>query len=371
MSRSFVLAGLAMVGTIIGAGAFALPHLFVRLGIVQGSLVFWAIAILVMCTHVLFVDVVHRVKGVHRLPGYAEQYLGKRWGAFATLTHTFSTYGAHIVYLMLGGTFLRVLAEALGISIHERLAMIVVFLLIASSVWGGLRRVARLEAFATTLMVLFFLFVSTSSLIMPLAATRFVPHLTWTAFGLVLFALSGLPVIAEVVELCGRNVRVSRGAVLLGTFASAAIMWFFAISLAHVGGTRITADPASLIDVLPVWGGILLPVLVLLAIATSYITTAEDLHMSWMRDYKIRERSAWVFTLVPSLVLALLLNQGFLTMGILLGTVCGGANGVLVGMMRLASAEQEKTPFVGTLALVIVFLYTFGVAGQFASWLFV
>lgn len=371
MRRSFVLSVLTLVGTIIGAGVFALPHLFARLGTGQASLLFAVFVVLVAFTHAAYVDVVLDVKGAHRLPGYAKAQLGKRWGVLATMTHLIQVYGAHIIYLLLGSAFIQALmipAEGKAARVG---AMLLLWFLGATAVRGSLRRLASLEAIATTIMGVLFVGASAAVFVSRTPATTFVPHLTWSVFGVFLFALSGLPVVAEVVDLCERKRTAAKRATVVGTLLAGAVMWFFAWSFARAGGTLMTQDPRSLLSVLPVWGAWMVPLLGLLAIGTSYVTTAEDLQVTWRRDYGISDRSAWLITMVPPLIIALLMNDGFLMLATILGTVCGGLNGILVGMMRTAVAERANTLLAVVGGLVIVFIYTFGLAGQLASWLLI
>lgn len=371
MRRSFVLSVLTMVGTVIGAGVFALPHLFARLGVEQATLIFAVFVLLVAFTHASYVDVVMSIKGAHRLPGYAKAELGHRWGALATVTHLIQIYGAHVIYLLLGSAFIQVLMIPAEGRTAQVAAMFLLWFLGATAVRGNLRRLASLEAIATIAMVALFLVASGTALLARSASTTFVPHFTWSVFGVFLFALSGLPVIPELVDLCERKRVLAKRSAILGTILAGGIMWFFAWSFARVGGTLVTQDPRSLLALLPAWGAWGVPLLGLLAIGTSYVTTAEDLQTTWTRDYGLSEQSAWFATMIPPLAIALFMNDGFLLLATLLGTVCGGMNGVLIGMMRTTLAEQKKTFFAVIGGLLVVFLYAFGLTGQIISWLFV
>ncbi len=371
MRRSFLLSVFTLVGTIIGAGVFALPHLFARVGLWPASLLFALFVGIVACTHAAYVDVILDVEGSHRLPGYAKARLGRHWGALATVTHLIQVYGAHVIYLLLGAAFVQALMTPIEGRGAQAAAMVLVWFLGATAVRGGLRKLAVLETIATILMVGLFLGVSGLALSSSAPVTQFVPHLGWSIFGIFLFALSGLPVVAEVVDVCGRKRGDAKHAVIAGTVLAGIVMWVFAWSFARAGGTLMTQDPRSLLAVLPVWAAWTVPLLGLLAIGTSYVTTAEDLQITWSRDYGVSVRSAWLLTMVPPLVFALLLQNGFLLLATVLGTICGGINGVLIGMMRTALAERKKTTLAVVGGLTIVFLYAFGLAGQLVSWMFV
>lgn len=370
MRRSFLPSVFTLIGTTIGAGVFALPNLFARMGIWQTSLAFWSLALLIAVTYVLYVDVIVHTPSIHRLPGYVRLQLGKRWGAFATVTHFFHLYGAHVIYLLLGGVFFQAFLTNFGLAVSKRVGLAALFVLVATAVWGGLRKVSRIEMFTTVTMLLLFAGVIVTSIFQGPATTAFIPQPSWSAFGLILFALTGLPAIGEIAELSGRNQKDAHRAVLVGTLSSAFVIWLFAIAMARIGGTQITRDAQSLAEVTQGWAAYAIPVIGLFSVGTAYLSTAEDLHATWMRDYKLSFQYAWFITMAPAFVLAFLLRDGFIVLASVLGTICGGANGVFVGMMRTALAERQKHMGMVALALLIVFLYAFGMTGQIVSWLF-
>ncbi len=361
---------LTLVGMTVGAGVFALPGLFARFGIWQATLCFWLLAAFVVTIQRLYIDVILSVPTSHRLPGYARLALGKRWGALATVTHFFPMYGAQVIYLLLGGVFLQAFLASFGWAVPQRMGMLALFAFIAAAVWGGLRRVARLDAVLVGCSLSLFVLLIVAAASHGPAPTQFIPSPSWEVFGLVLFALSALPIVPEVTELCDRQKRPARLVVLLGTLFAALVIWLFAFLLARAGGTQLTAQPESLLAALPPWGARVLPLMGLLAISTAYLATAEALQGSWRHDYRFRFASSWAITLVPALLIALLLKDGFVLLATILGTICGGFNGILIGMMRATIAERKKESLALFLSLAVIFVYAFGVSGQLVTWLF-
>lgn len=370
MRRSFFLAVPALVGLTIGAGAFALPSLFARFGIWQASLCFWFLAACVIIIKRLYVDVILAVQAPHRLPGYVRLTLGKRVGAVAVATYFFPMYAGQVVYLMLGSVFFQSLLAWFGIGVPRRLAMLAIFAFVAAAMWGGLRRVARVDAAMVVLNLVLFTSIILAAAFRGPAPTRLIAEPSWEAFGLVLFALSALAIIPEVVELTGRQARPAKRAVTFGTLLAALFIWLFAVSMARAGGTQLTSQPESLLFALPAWARLVLPLMGLVSIGTAYLTTAEALQGAWRHDYGFRFAASWLVTLLPSLFLALLIRDGFMLLVTIIGTVCGGINGMLVGMMRVAIAERKRELLALGLGLTAVFIYGFGVSGQIATWLF-
>ena len=75
MSGVFSSMGL-MIGAIIGAGMFALPHVVARAGIFWGSFHLLFAFCVVTLIHIFYSVVVAATPGKHRLPGYARIHLG-------------------------------------------------------------------------------------------------------------------------------------------------------------------------------------------------------------------------------------------------------------------------------------------------------
>ncbi len=370
MRRSFFLAVPALVGLTIGAGAFALPSLFARFGIWQASLCFWFLVACVVVVKRLYVDVILAVQTPHRLPGYVRLTLGQRWGAVAVGTYFFPMYAGQVVYLILGSVFFQSLLAWFGIGVPRRLSMLVIFAFVAAAVWGGLRRVARVDAALVSFNLILFTSVILAAAFRGPAPTQLIAQPSWEAFGLVLFALSALAIIPEVVELTGRQSRAAKRAITVGTLLSAVFIWLFAVFMARAGGALLSSQPESLLFALPGWARVVLPLMGLVSIGTAYLTTAEALQGTWRHDYGFRFAPSWLVTLFPSLFFALLIKDGFMLLVTIIGTVCGGVNGVLVGMMRVAIAERKRELFALALGLTAVFIYGFGVSGQIATWLF-
>jgi hypothetical protein len=152
-------------------------------------------------------------------------------------------------------------------------------------------------------------------------------------FGVFLFALSGLNVVSEVVELTGKRKRESLLAVTAGTLIAAAISWIFGVSLAFANGGPANQSPESLMRLLPMGVAILIPIIGFLAIVTSYITTAQDLKATLHLDFGAPKILAWFAALFVPFSLLFVLTRDFLATIDLLGAVFGGINGILVALI--------------------------------------
>ena len=108
MANKQFIYGLATVaGTIIGVGLFSLPYITSKVGFWVMLFYFFILASVMIAVALIYCEISLRTKGLHRLPGYAEKYLGP-WGKrIAFITTSLGLMGAILAYLIIGGQFLN------------------------------------------------------------------------------------------------------------------------------------------------------------------------------------------------------------------------------------------------------------------------
>ena len=154
VSRSFTAALFSMTGTIIGAGVFGLPIVFSRIGFIWGTILYLGLACVVAAMHLLYVEVHLAVGHSHRLSGAAHRILGPFFGKVAAITYPAHIFGTSLVYILLGGEFITALVALTGIAIPVRIVQVVYWLIVALIVYRGLRSLARIEMYATSILIL-------------------------------------------------------------------------------------------------------------------------------------------------------------------------------------------------------------------------
>jgi hypothetical protein len=214
----------------------------------------------------------------------------------------------------------------------------------AVTVFYGLKVVAKVESFATWLLIGSMLLASF------LALDRFqvwkLGVTDWSAallpYGVFLFALSGLNVIPETVEIVHRNRSLARKAVTIGTFSAAILSWIFAVALSAALSGTVGRSPSDLMRALPNAAAWLIPFVGFFAVATSYITTAQDLTAALRHDYRASKFLAWMAALFVPFGILLVINRDFLTVIDVVGTVFGGINGILVALIAMRIYERKR-----------------------------
>ena len=358
-SKRIQKATLALIGTIIGAGVFGLPALFSIVGFWPATVLFSLLTGVVLLTHLFYVEIILAFKKRMRLAGYAREVLGK-WGyVVAGVTYPLQIIGVNLVYLILGGAFLSSLAALIGIRADAVIWQLVFWFIGATVVLLGLSFLAKVEAVATWLLI------ASMVLIVGLSASHWdasaLIRADWThfflPFGIFLFAISGLPVIAEVVEIVGRKRKDSLTAVIVGTLSAAFLSWLFGAGLFLAAHGAIGRNPSDLILMLPHAWSWLIPLMGFLAIITSYMTTAEDLKESFDLDFRISEWWAWAIALLAPLLL-LATRQNYLSVLDMVGTVFGGITSLFIVFiaMKLFYGKANRPAYWSVFASVIILL---------------
>ncbi len=343
--RRTVQAGLALLGTIIGAGVFAIPLAFQRTGVLTGSIMFWAVAMAILWVHVLYADLIVANPELvqKRLPGQAAFFLGPWAKWIAYLTHPTQVIGACLAYIILGGQFLNSLAGIVGVQDHVLLWQLVFWAGGAAVVFWGLRVVARIESWMTWALVALLLVSSALFAAQADGAVFLVQRwpMMFAPIGVFVFAVFGLPVITEIAVMCEHDLWRTRIAVAVGSLGAAFLTWLFGVFSVAASGDRLLSTPADLTQLLHPSLAWLIPAVGFFAVATSFITMTQDVKETFHLDAGFPKGAAWVAALGAPLALLLFVTQDFLHTVSLVGLIFGTANVVLVLCMTRAAALRD------------------------------
>ena len=368
-TRQLIQGSLALMGTIVGAGVFAVPLAFQKTGIFAGSIVYWLVALAILTIHLLYADLIVAFPELvrKRLPGQAQFFLGSwaRWVAF--LSHPTQVIGACLAYIILGGQFLNGLARIVGADDHLFLWQLVFWAGGAIVLFWGLRVVAKIEAWMSWGLVA--LLLVSSALFASQADGMLFGLSHWSGIfapiGVFVFAVFGLPVITEVVSICGRDLMRSRIAVATGSLSAALFTWLFGIFSVAAAGSSDLSSPADLAGILHpsfVW---LISAVGFFAVATSFITMTQDVKETFHLDAGVSKFLSWVLALGIPLALFLFVTKDFLQTVSLVGLVFGTTNAVLVLLMSREATRRllgKKRRWIHAMIPLILSILFIGVA---------
>ncbi len=345
-SRSFRHGLYAMIGTIIGAGTFALPAAMKSMGILAGSIAFWLTALVVLATHLIYTELVLHRKSMakRRFPGYLEVAFGPWAKRFGYLTNAAQVIGACLAYLVIGGEFLSVLAKHAGLPTSILMWQVLFWVGGACVVFVGLKLVSKVEAWMTVvkiglllLSIGLFFWKSDATLFFEMNWPEVLPLL-----GVFLFSLFGWGVIPEVAAICKGDKEKTRLAVAGGSLAAALLMWLFGIFAYAAIGDSLTSNTGDLSFGVPASMFWLIPAVGFFAVATPFLSLTQDFKAMLHLDAGLSKRVAWAVALGSPLVLLLLVSRNFLGTVGFVGAGVSSVNGILMCSAAIKLMRGEK-----------------------------
>jgi amino acid permease len=378
LSKNYISAVATVVGTVIGAGIFALPILVNRSGLIPFIFFLVALAAIQYLYLKMYASVVLATKSEHRVPGYVEAYGGKRYKKLVSLICLLGGYGGLLAYIILGGLYAHELlspifggsAVAYSIGLFAVQAVVVLF---------GLKAISRAELALSIILVLVAGLISWKGLanfnadnfkLSDLSDWRF----SLMLYGPVFFSLGGDAAVPEVCRLLVKEKHRIKSALLWGTVISASITGLFVLAAVWAVGNLSTPDTlVGLNRVLD--GGIIYLALIfgVINIATSFLVSLQALREIYWWDFKMNETFSWFLAAAVPLGLFLLGVKNVTSVVSLTGAVTGGI--LCVIMIRLSQAAarrpQRKAPFkveLGTWpALILTAIFLAGFAYEVLS----
>src|SRR3990167_6680917 len=159
-NQKYLFAFAIIVGTTVGAGIFAIPYVIFRAGIIPGLFYFILLGGAVLLLHILFGEVVLRTDGHHRLIGYAQIYLGSRWKILATFSNVIGIVGALLVYIIIGGEFMRNIFLPLR-DIPSFYWALFFWFILSTFIFRGIKLIAPMEVAmnAVFIIIIFLIFI--------------------------------------------------------------------------------------------------------------------------------------------------------------------------------------------------------------------
>lgn len=359
----------ALVGTIIGVGMFELPYAASQAGV--GIALFYLLVFGIVTTfvHLLYLEVVMRTKGKHRLIGYVRVYLGKKWEIVTFIQGLISLWGTLLIYTILTGKFFYLLLQrGIGLSLPYNTEIFLgaaFFIISAAIVLKGKRAINEQELWFSlplgALIVGIFIKALTSpsfaieSFVSPRSFSWILPY------GVTLFALSGSSIIPSLKEIIdpktekGKRLNIPL-VVVLGTLIPTVLYMLFVIGV--IGVSKGATSPDALAGLEPFFGKTIIflgAALGIIAIYTSFLPVAEELYRTFVDDYHKKKSIAALFTFLVPLFFYVFQVFDFTLLISVVGTLMGGYLGILVVLLfwKMQKKEQANFPISPLISSVI------------------
>lgn len=356
--RAFSEAVLILVGMIVGVGMFAIPFSFAEAGFWWGTSLLIVLTGVVLGMHLFYGEVVLGTSAMHRLPGYVRLYCGRWWGSVAWLSALVGISGTLLVYLIVGGEFLRTLWSAWSPVPPTGYFTLAVAALGAFITFFPLRKEALWNGFLTLLLLglIGWLIVELSPRVDVSTFSFFHRDNFFLPFGVLLFALSGGTVIPDMASRLGGRRGHLRAAILWGTVIPAILYFLFAFAV--VGSSRGLVTEEAIRGLKWVVGEravILGGVIGFLAVITSFIVLLKSFAELLRLDYGVSRRSAWVLSWGIPLAGYVIGFISFISVIEIVGVFSFGVDAILITTMyrRMKRARHESFGISGALARVV------------------
>lgn len=364
-----LLAGATLIGTIIGAGVFAIPYVFSRSGILPSLIYFLILGPVLILLHLFFGEITLRTSEEQRLVGYAQRYLGKKARTLVALSIFVGTFGSLLVYLILAGDFLGlVLSNYFSPAQYS----ILVWGVLTFLVFLGTRSVALVEL----IMAAAFIFIISILLFFCLPEFRLANLVSvnlrqiFLPFGIFFFSLVGWSAIGETEDILTDKKKLKT--VIIGSLSFCVLFYFlFGLIISGVSGSGTTAE--ALKGLVPILG---YKVMVLgalfgaLVVATSFLTIANYLKNTFIFDYKMPYWLAFGLACFTPLLLFLLGLRDFIAIISVLGSVIGVIEGTALVLIynkarKLGNRQPEYSLRIPSFSLyLIIFILLVGAIAQ-------
>jgi len=344
MRKNFILAVASLIGTIIGAGVFGIPYVIAKSGILFCLFYFLILGATVLLLHLFFGEVVLRTKQKHRLVGYAEKYLGKKAKALAAFSTIFGTIGALLVYIILGGHFLKLIFP---FSLSSFQLSLFLWIVLSFFIFLGMKSIAWVQLLMNAgflgaiLLIFFYSFPKIDMGNFILADSKYI----FLPYGVILFSLIGWNAIPEIETILIKKKDLRR-VIFWAVAISLSFYFLFGLFISGLTGQNTTPEAfEGLVSILGQKIIILGGIFGLFAISTSFLILGNYLKNTLIFDYRFPYLSAFFIATFSPLLLFLIGVREFIWVIAFVGTFIGLIEGTIIILVyKKAKKQGDKIP---------------------------
>ncbi|PIW67892.1 hypothetical protein COW09_01190 [bacterium (Candidatus Moisslbacteria) CG12_big_fil_rev_8_21_14_0_65_36_11] len=339
-----------LIGTTVGAGIFALPYAFSKVGFLIGLVYLIVLGLAVLTIEICYAEIILRTKEKKEMAGYVKTYLGRTGEILIALSLILGIYAALAAYIIGVGTYLQAFfAPFLG---GNLIFWGLIFWFFGSLIcFFGINLMSRFELFMSAALIVVAIFIFILSLpylkIENLVAHDFVFNFKnlFYPFGIILFALGGASAIPTMKKILKEENAFLKKAVIIGFIIPVIIYTLFGFTVLGVSGRGTSEE--GIIGLSNFLGEKVLligGVFGVLAMCTSFFALSFVLKELLRKDYKIKNFYAWASTVSVPLFL-FLLGAGFAKIIGFSGAVLSGFQGIiLIETYYRAKVKGEREP---------------------------
>ena len=327
--RKFFSGAALVAASTLGAGIFALPYVFKEGGWVVSLFYAAAFSFFIAAAHILYWKALEKIGEKKRILGLARDYLGKAGYYFAIIGIAVGLLLTLVAYLLVGGMFLQSIFPSLGSG-----AILVFWVAVSIPLLLSDKKTTIIEVagVAATSLIIIFMFLSSLPSAGFFSSTAINVGNIFLPFGAILFALAGWTSVERVYDYFrGKHVSPEKVAfsIASGTVLVALLYLLFVFGI-FGSATTITSDTISGVYNWPIWKGLLLGVLGLIAVWTSHLPISLETKNAFEHDLHWSATASRILVIFLPLALVLIGFNSFLWVISLVGGVFIGLQYLLV-----------------------------------------
>lgn len=351
--KSFVLPTCLLAGTIIGAGIFSLPYVFIRAGIGLSYIFLAIFGIVYVFLHLMYGDLMIKNGGDHRFAGLAKIYFGNIGYRLAVLMTIIEMFFVLTIYLVLSSSFISLFAPGLPV-----IYQVIIFWWLGSIIiFSGTKRVAFFETLAVAGILVAIAVVAWAGAPAFFSKTinfaSAAPPLWLLPFGALLFSINGRPAIPSIIHYFKRNglpAEDAKKTIIWGTLVPVIA---YALFIAGVIGLSLSVTPDSITGVVH---GLSTPALVIflavlgvISLISSYFSIGLDVFNSLKLDVNFSKKFSMFLIIIMPLLIYFIGIGTFTNLVEIAGGIFVGLEGIMIlamwrkmkkGMVEIGSVKK-------------------------------
>ena len=371
-SKSFKEGVALLCGTIIGSGYLILPFSFLKAGVLPN--IFWLIffTCCLIIVNLVYAEINLVTNNNHRLPGYADLYLGKIFKLLSRVIFILGILGGLIVYLILGSRFLILLASPI-FKLSTNSATLIFWILSSIVVFLNFKFSSKVNLYLTIFTVFIFFIVSIFCLInADFNNFKIIPTESFFfPYGLILYSLIGWLVIPEIIVLIQNNKedqKIIKPIILVGTIIPMVVYFIFGLSVFLLSGANTSSDAfTSLINFLPQPLFVLAALMAFLEILNSYFSFGISAISTLKNDFGFKKQTAQILFLILPIAIFFIGFIDFVKIIAVLGASFESLNILMIlliyNKLKKTTKNQEEKLISIPKPLLIVLVVIFVVGG--------
>ncbi|MDO8508839.1 MAG: aromatic amino acid transport family protein [Nanoarchaeota archaeon] len=334
-----------IMGTIIGAGIFAIPYVIMKVGLTIGLIQILLIALIMSTTFLYLGEIALRTKADHQLPGYAEKYLGKKGKVLMFISLLYGINTAILAYLIgVGNSFSVLIFNNQDYVLHFGF-IFWIFMSILSYI--GLKALKEGEFIGVSTAIIFILSLAAFSLDKINTNNIFLhnsPNILsyFAPFGVILFAFLGYSIVPEIKRVLKNNKNKMKRTILIAISSCAIIYIIFSLIVVGTEGQNTPKIATIALGKPFIFLGII-------TMFNAYFALSVALIDIFQLDFKLSKIKSWLITAIIPMsiftILSLTNNADFTKILGLGGIISGTLSSILIlSMIDKAKILGDRHP---------------------------